>query len=90
MLYADIINIIYDYHNSMEHYDKYKNVLRHIERKNQNRFSQDIYTMGNIDSRDRGNLLYGKQNNYIIKLRRTFKAVTVVKLKSSEFPNNGI
>lgn len=51
------------------------------------RFSQDIHTMISIDSRDRDQTLYGKQNNYAIKLRRTFTNVTVVKLKSTEFPN---
>jgi len=51
------------------------------------RFSQDIHTMISIDSRDRDQTLFGKQNNYAIKLRRTFTNVTVVKLKSTEFPN---
>lgn len=52
-----------------------------------NRFSQDIHTMISIDSRDRDQTLYGNQNHYKIRLRRTFTNVTVIKLKSTEFPN---
>ena len=52
-----------------------------------NRFSQDVHTMISIDSRDRDQTLYGNQNHYKIRLRRTFTNVTVVKLKSTEFPN---
>jgi hypothetical protein len=54
---------------------------------NYDRFTRNVVTYVNIDSRDRDKTLYPKPNHFKIFLGKSFYNVKTVKLASIEFPN---